>query len=99
MLSALCLKCVIVMGLGPLPLTLVLIVPLIVLLVVLWTTSSSFFYGWLIFMNFINSESVKTHICPFCGREIDTSAFKDELSIKEFQISGLCQNCQDYFFD
>ena len=43
MLSALCLKCVIVMGLGPLPLTLVLIVPLIVLLVVLWTTSSSFF--------------------------------------------------------
>lgn len=51
-------------------------------------------------MNSINNGvSVKTPICPFCGRPVDTSSFKDDLSIKEFKISGLCQNCQDYFFD
>lgn len=37
--------------------------------------------------------------CPFCGQEIDINSFKDELSLKEFKISGLCQECQDDFFD
>lgn len=43
--------------------------------------------------------SVKTPICPYCGHEVDLSSFKDDLSIKEFKISGLCQNCQDYLFE
>ena len=43
--------------------------------------------------------SVKTSkVCPFCGHEVDTTQFRDELSVKEFHISGLCQNCQDEVF-
>lgn len=36
--------------------------------------------------------------CPFCKKEIDFNDFKDELSKKEFKISGLCQQCQDETF-
>ena len=45
-----------------------------------------------------NIEVVKPH-CPFCGKAVDINNFRDELSLKEFQISGLCQSCQDDFFD
>ena len=36
--------------------------------------------------------------CPFCGTQINENEFKDELSYKEFKISGLCQKCQDEMF-
>ena len=36
-------------------------------------------------------------ICITCGKE--ATKFKDDLSIKEFAISGMCQVCQDSFFD
>ena len=39
----------------------------------------------------------KGYICPSCQQEV--SGFKDKLSKKEFQISGLCQECQDKTFD
>ena len=41
-------------------------------------------------------DSIKTNICVICG----TSAqeFKDELSRKEYNISGMCQQCQDEIF-
>lgn len=35
--------------------------------------------------------------CNFCGKEIE--GFKDELSVKEYKISGLCQECQDAVFE
>ena len=35
--------------------------------------------------------------CPFCGEQINP-VFRDELSLKEFKISGLCQECQDKTF-
>lgn len=35
--------------------------------------------------------------CPFCKKEIDGN-FRDSLSLREYQISGLCQACQDDFF-
>lgn len=54
--------------------------------------------GFVIFMNFNNLESVKAPICPFCGHEVDVSSFRDDLSVKEFHISGLCQRCQDEVF-
>ena len=41
---------------------------------------------------------VEEHKCPFCKKPIDMKDFKDELSIREFQISGLCQKCQDETF-
>jgi len=34
--------------------------------------------------------------CPICGKQIGT--FRDELSQKEFEISGCCQKCQDLIF-
>jgi len=36
--------------------------------------------------------------CPFCKETINTKSFRDELSKKEFKISGLCQKCQDETF-
>lgn len=41
------------------------------------------------------------HRCPFCDKDMSEAVkdwFKDELSWKEFTISGLCQGCQDRFF-
>jgi hypothetical protein len=42
---------------------------------------------------------VKRGLCPTCGIEIDENSFKDELSLREFRISGMCQKCQDSVFD
>lgn len=36
-------------------------------------------------------------ICISCGQCI--VAFKDELSVREFMITGFCQACQDDVFD
>ena len=45
-------------------------------------------------------EMVENRICPFCKKSVDVvNGFRDGLSIKEFEISGLCQSCQDDFFD
>lgn len=40
----------------------------------------------------------KEHKCPFCGAEIDLAKFVDQISKREFEISGLCQDCQDELF-
>ena len=42
---------------------------------------------------------VEENKCPFCRKPINMSDFKDDLSKKEFRISGLCQKCQDEFFE
>lgn len=49
------------------------------------------------------SEAVKCveqHECPFCNAPVKgvRKEFKDAKSFKEFQISGLCQKCQDEIF-
>jgi hypothetical protein len=36
--------------------------------------------------------------CPFCRRDMKGHSFRDTLSFREFQISGLCQECQDEMF-
>jgi len=43
-------------------------------------------------------DKVKEGKCPTCGKIIDISLFKDELSLKEFRITGMCQDCQDEVF-
>lgn len=44
-------------------------------------------------------ELVEQHKCPFCETEIHgREDFKDDLSFKEYKISGLCQKCQDKMF-
>jgi hypothetical protein len=43
-------------------------------------------------------EMVEDGYCPDCGEKVDPTEFQDELSVKEFHISGLCQGCQDEIF-
>lgn len=44
------------------------------------------------------AERKRKGLCPFCGRKIEPSEFRDEISRREYQISGLCQKCQDKIF-
>ena len=41
-------------------------------------------------------DAIKTNLCVFCGKQ--ATEFRNELSQEEFQISGLCQECQDKVF-
>lgn len=40
-----------------------------------------------------------TGVCATCGVPVSESDFGDELSRKEYTISGMCQKCQDSVFD
>lgn len=44
------------------------------------------------------SDSQKKEICVFCGASCKPEDFKDALSVKEYQITGICQKCQDKTF-
>ena len=37
--------------------------------------------------------------CPLCERNMMFETFRDNISRKEFAISGLCQKCQDEVFE
>jgi hypothetical protein len=43
-----------------------------------------------------SSESIKQDVCMRCGKS--AKEFKDDLSLREYAISGLCQECQDIIF-
>lgn len=53
-------------------------------------------------MNSIGSgeyvQDVEQKKCPMCKNSIHMTDFKDKLSVKEFGISGLCQECQNKIF-
>ena len=36
--------------------------------------------------------------CPSCKEAIDLAKMRDEPSVHEYRISGLCQKCQDAVF-
>lgn len=36
--------------------------------------------------------------CPTCDKDPQKEGFKDELSKREFELSGMCQTCQDETF-
>ena len=36
--------------------------------------------------------------CPFCHVQVDPSKFRNEITLREYKISGMCQECQDGFF-
>ena len=42
-------------------------------------------------------EVINSRRCMTCNRGADY--FKDEVSRREYSISGMCQNCQDRFFN
>jgi len=52
--------------------------------------------------NFGRSTAIQENVCvpePIgCGRPVDMSEFRDDLSRREYRISGLCQSCQDAIF-
>jgi len=37
-------------------------------------------------------------ICPLCQVAINPGDFRDAISLRESEISGMCQTCQDNFF-
>ncbi len=43
------------------------------------------------------TEALEKGVCVDCKKSVEGS-FKDDLSIKEYSISGLCQVCQDKVF-
>jgi hypothetical protein len=44
-------------------------------------------------------EQISLGRCPLCAKDIKENDFKDALSRKEFQISRMCQECQDGIFE
>jgi len=42
-------------------------------------------------------DLIKRGLCPSCKQPVGT--FRDELSRREYGISGFCQACQDRTFD
>ncbi len=39
---------------------------------------------------------IRQGFCPLCFRKVES--FKNDLSLKEYNISGMCQACQDTAF-
>lgn len=44
-------------------------------------------------------KKVEQGLCPTCGKKIKMEDFKDKLSVAEYKISGMCQECQDKVFE
>ena len=42
-------------------------------------------------------QAIEDGVCNLCGDPV--LSFKDELSLKEYEISGCCQSCQDELFE
>ena len=42
------------------------------------------------------TEAHANGVCVECGKP--AKVFKDDISAREYRISGLCQECQDDFF-
>jgi hypothetical protein len=40
----------------------------------------------------------KDGICPLCTEKVDEEEFRNEVFMREFKSSGLCQGCQDMIF-
>lgn len=43
-------------------------------------------------------KTIENGDCVFCDHKIEENEFRDEISKKEYSISGMCQKCQDDFF-
>ena len=43
-------------------------------------------------------ERFENKECPLCSKPIDPKEFKNKLSKRDFEITGLCQNCQDEIY-
>jgi hypothetical protein len=43
-----------------------------------------------------HSECISKEVCTCCGKE--AKIFRNDLSKREYKISGFCQDCQDKVF-
>jgi len=44
-------------------------------------------------------DNVENSKCPSCDKIIDPiTEFKDEISLRDFKITGFCQKCQDKLY-
>ena len=43
-------------------------------------------------------KRVEQSKCALCKKEVFEGDFKDGLSLREYKISGMCQECQDKTF-
>jgi C4-type Zn-finger protein len=43
-------------------------------------------------------DAVKNGNCPICGEKINMEDFVNEISKREYSISGICQKCQNKIF-
>ena len=41
-------------------------------------------------------ERIEKKLCPICGKPV--GEFRDRLSQRKYEISGICQQCQDSIF-
>lgn len=47
-----------------------------------------------------NAEGLRTgKSCSICSKPDPTKGLDDDLSVREFKISGMCKECQDEIFD
>ena len=44
------------------------------------------------------ANTIRKGNCPFCQNTVKREDFRDDLSRRKYEISGLCQNCQDATF-
>lgn len=44
-------------------------------------------------------EALENGCCPFCKKPTEESQMRDYFSRMEFRLSGMCQECQDDFFE
>lgn len=44
-------------------------------------------------------QAIQECKCPACKQDIVIEDFVDLLSVREYEISGLCQKCQNEFFN
>ena len=43
-------------------------------------------------------ETIAQSLCTTCAGDALKVSFRDEISFKEYEISGMCQVCQDEIF-
>lgn len=43
-------------------------------------------------------KSITGKSCISCGDVVTEESFRDDISLREYHISGLCQKCQDTVF-
>lgn len=47
----------------------------------------------------VEVEQIEHGICPICSCIVDKTQFRDDISLQEYRISGMCPSCQFHIFD